>query len=283
VKIETPFLVAGGAGVLALAAGLGFWFMSGGGGSNTEQIGQEIASGACKPIETVNVTSEDFTFGEADAPITLVEYASQTCSHCADFAREVVPKLQENYVKTGKVRFVFREFQRNRIDLAASVLGRCLGRDAFIPFTEMLFANQNTWMLREDQNIVEGLREMSRRAGMSNEDFEACMKKEDEAKRLSDLRDKSMKDYCIDATPTLLMNGRKLQADASTYDGLEKVLNAELKKLGKEAPAAAATATPTAPAEGTSPTPASGDTAPAATPESPPASSAPATEAPPAQ
>lgn len=295
VKIETPHLIAGGVAAVALLGGLGYWLMSES-GSPTDQIAQDIQSGECKALETVTVSADDWTFGDASAPITLVEYASQTCSHCAEFSRDVWPKLKANYVTPGHVRFVFREFQRNRIDLAASVLGRCLGREAFIPFTEMLFENQMAWMAREDQDIVAGLREMSRRAGMSNEEFEACMKKEDEAKRLSDQRDKAMKDYCIDATPTLIMNGKKMAAEATTYEGLDAALRAELTKLGKTpppatgasteppaaAPATEGAAPATLPADGAAPAtpPAS---APVTPPPDTPASSEPATGTPPAQ
>jgi len=301
VKIETPHLIAGGVAAVVVLGGLGYWLMSSSGGSSAvEQIAQDIQSGECKAVETVTVSADDWTFGDAKAPITLVEYASQTCSHCADFSRDVWPKVKANYVDKGHVRFVFREFQRNRIDLAASVLGRCLGREAFMPFTEMLFENQMTWMAREDQDIIAGLREMSRRAGMSNEEFEACMKKEEEAKRLSDLRDKAMKDYCLDSTPTLIMNGKKLPLEASSYEGLDKMLREELTKLGKTPPAAAgATTEAPAPTEGAAPAPAADGTAPAqpssdgatqvaAPPATPPpdtpASSAPATTGtPPAQ
>lgn len=281
-KIDTQYLVAGIAAVVVVLGGLAYWLLSG--SSNpTDQVAAEINSGTCKPIETVAITPDDFTFGKADAPLTIVEYASQTCSHCADFRREVFPKLEENYIKTGKLRFVFREFQRNRIDLAASVLGRCLGRDAFIPFTDMLFENQATWMMREDQDIIAGLRDMTRRAGMSNQDFEACMKKEAEAKRLSDIRDKAMKDYCLEATPTLILNGKKLGSEGTSYEGLDGLLTAELKKLGKAAPAAATTETPAAstdvpkpPADGTAPADSAAPAPPAA--PAPAASTAPATK-----
>ena len=229
-KPSRPLLIAGGIGALVILGGLSFWLFSGG--------ADEVAGGSCKPVETITVSADDFIMGDAKAPITLVEYASQTCVHCAAFQREALPALAASYIKTGLVRFVFRDFQRNRIDLAASVLGRCLGREAFMPFTDLLFENQETWVNREDQDVVAGLREMTRRAGMTNENFDACMKNEDEAARLIAIKDKATTDYCIDATPTFLLNGKKLELKGSLLDGLDRELRAELKALGVEAPPA---------------------------------------------
>lgn len=230
-KFNRTYLIAGGLATFFVLGGLSYWLLSG----ETEQV----AGGSCKPIETVAVTDDDFTMGDAKAPITLVEYASQTCGACASFNRDAFPKIEETYIKTGLVRFVFRDFQRNRVDLAASVLGRCLGRDAFTPFTDLLFANQDTWMHREDQDAVAGLKEMTRRAGMTNEEFDACMKNEDQAKRLVEARNKAEKDYCLEGTPTFLLNGKKINLKGSPLESLDKHLREEMKTLGLEAPAAA--------------------------------------------
>jgi protein-disulfide isomerase len=236
-NLNRPLVIAGGIGALFVSGGLSFWLVSGA----ADQVASGVDAGSCKPIETVAVSDDDFTLGDAKAPITLVEYASQTCGACASFNRDVFPKIEETYIKTGLVRFVFRDFQRNRVDLAASVLGRCLGRDAFIPFTDLLFANQDTWMNREDQDAVAGLKEMTRRAGMTNEDFDSCLKKEDDAKRLIEIRDKAKNDYCLEGTPTFLLNGKKLDLKGGPPDGLDRHLSAELKALGVAVP-------PTAPA-----------------------------------
>ena len=224
-------LIAGGGVSALLIGGLLFWWL----GGETPQV----AGGSCKPVETVTVTQDDFTLGEAAAPVTLVEYASQTCGACANFNRDVLPKIEETYVKTGLVRFVFRDFQRNRVDLAASVLGRCLGREAFLPFTDLLFKNQETWMNREDQDAVAGLREMTRRAGMTDAEFEACLKREDEAKRLVAIRDTAAKDYCLEGTPTFLLNGKKLVLKGDLFESLDVQLRTELKALGVDVPASA--------------------------------------------
>jgi protein-disulfide isomerase len=233
-KLNRAALIAGGLAAFFVLGGLSYWLLSG----ETEQI----AGGSCKPIETVTVSEDDFTIGDAKAPITLVEYASQTCSVCAAFQRDALPTIKATYIETGLVRLVFRDFQRNRVDLAASVLGRCMGREAFMPFTDLLLENQDVWMHRADQDVVAGLREMTRRAGMTNEDFDACMKNEDQAKRLVETRDKAVKDYCVEGTPTFLLNGKKINLKGSPLEAMDKRLRDEMKALGLEAPAAAAVA-----------------------------------------
>ena len=234
-NLNRSHLIVACVGVLAVVAGFSFWLL----GGFTLQLAGDGSGGTCKPIETVAVTDDDFTMGEAKAPITLVEYASQTCVHCAAFHRDAWPTIEANYVKTGLVRFVFRDFQRNRVDLAASVLGRCMGRDAFIPFTDLLFENQETWMNREDQDALAGLREMTRRAGMTNAEFDACMKKEDDAKRLVAIREKAVKDHCLEGTPTFLLNGKTLDLKGPLLEALDEQLRSELKALGVAVPAKA--------------------------------------------
>jgi protein-disulfide isomerase len=231
-NISRNYLIAGGVGAALLLSGLAYWLWGGDGTPATSQI----SSGACTPIQTVTVTKDDFVIGTATAPITLVEYGSQTCSVCARFQTDVLPRLSATYIKTGLVRFVFRDFQRNRIDVAASVLGRCLGREAFLPFTDMLFENQAVWMNREDQDVLAGLKEMTRRAGMSEADFLACMKNDGEAQRLVAQTEKASKDYCVDGTPTFLLNGTKVDVRGSMIEDLDAALRAELKKIGVTPP-----------------------------------------------
>ncbi len=165
-KADKRILVGSGIGVVALLGILIYWGFSGTGAVDLT----DVADGTCVPKTEVTVSDEDYVIGDKKAPVTLVEYLSQTCSHCAEFRREEIPKIEETYVKTGLVRIVFRELHRNNVDVAASVLGRCLGRDAFLPFTDMLLAQQQVWMMREDQDIIAGLKDMARRAGMSSDD-----------------------------------------------------------------------------------------------------------------
>lgn len=249
IKQTDKRLLAGGGVALALLLGGGAYFFM----SQNKIEETSVVEADCVPKTEVAVTDEDFIIGDKNAPVTLVEYLSQTCSHCAEFRANEIPKIEESFVKSGKLRIVFRELHRNNIDVAASVLGRCLGRDGFLPFTDMLLANQQSWMMREDQNVVEGLREMARRAGMSSSDFDTCLKNQDLAKKLADKSQADAKDYCITGTPTLLLNGKKLEGMNTAHEKLDAAIREEMKKAGIEVPPAAATETPAegAPAEGT--------------------------------
>jgi protein-disulfide isomerase len=273
IKKTDKRLLAGGGVALALLLGGGIYYYM----SQNKIEEAVVVEADCVPKTEVAVTDEDFIIGDKNAPVTLVEYLSQTCSGCAAFRANEIPKIEETFVKTGKLRIVFRELYRNNIDVAASVLGRCLGRDGFLPFTDMLLENQQSWMMREDQNVVEGLREMARRAGMSSGDFETCLNNQDLAKKLAEKSQKDAKTYCITHTPTLLLNGRKLEGMDTTYEKMDVAIREELKKAGVEVPPAAAAETPAegaaAPAEGA---PAEGTPAEAA----PAEGAAPAAEAP---
>lgn len=247
-------LVGGGVALLLLAGG-GAWYLTQG----TKDADEEAVAAAefdpnnCVPETKVTVTDEDHIIGDKNAPVTLVEYLSQTCSHCAEFRATEVPKLEETFVKTGKVRIVFRELHRNNVDVAASVLGRCLGREGFLPFTDMLLANQATWMMREDNDVVAGLREMARRAGMSGEDFDTCLKKQDVATKLAKASQNDVRKYCMTGTPTLLLNGRKIEGENLAYAKLDEAIRAELKKAGVAEPPPSPETDAAAPAEGATP------------------------------
>lgn len=272
IKKTDKRLLAGGGVALALLLGGGAYFYM----SQNKIEETPVVEADCVPKTEVAITDEDYIIGDKNAPVTLVEYLSQTCSHCAEFRANEIPKIEESFVKTGKVRIVFRELHRNNIDVAASVLGRCLGREGFLPFTDMLLANQQSWMMREDQNIGEGLREMARRAGMSSGDFDTCLKNQELAKKLAEKSQSDAKDYCITGTPTLLLNGKKLEGMSTAHEKLDAAIREELKKAGVEVPPAA---TEEAPAEGAA-APAEGAPAEGADAAAPAEGAAPAAEAP---
>lgn len=255
-------------------AGLGYWIF-GSAPAPTQTAGE------CKQKETFDITAADHTLGKADAPITVVEYASMTCPHCARFTTDVFPQFKKDYIDTGHVRYVFREFPLDRVALAASVAGRCLAHDAYIPYVEMMYGEIQNWATAQDPRAA--IKEMARRAGMSGEDFEKCMSTEDDAKKIVAIQKVAVDDYCINGTPTFFMNGKKLASGEISYSELDEKLRAELKAKGVALPAAPASETTpaAAPADGTATQPAAGATptaspAPAATPGTSPAAPAPA-------
>lgn len=243
-KVDTRYLIAGGVGLLAVLGGLAYWIWGGGAGSPT----QTASSGECVPKETYEVTAADYTLGKADAPITIIEYASMTCIHCARFSREVFPQLKANYIDKGHVRYVFREFPLDQVALTASVVGRCLQRDAYLPYVELMYHDLETWARQED--LRGAIKEMARRAGMSGDDFEKCLSTEEDAKKVVEAQAKANKDYCISGTPTFLMNGKKLASGEIPWTELDEKLRAALKEKGVVIPAAETEAAPAAPADG---------------------------------
>lgn len=266
-KTDKRVLAGGGLAALLVVGG-GAWYLLSSSPADIEATAEGGASEECVATKDVTLRPDDFVMGDKDAPVVLVEYLSQTCSHCAEYKATIIPKLEETFVKTGKVKIVFRELHRNPIDVAASVIGRCMGRDSFIPFTNMLLENQATWLGREDQNIQAGLKEMARRAGLQGEDFDACVN-DPKAKALGmKLAKRTLCDaenYEITGTPTLFLNGTKLQGAETAFESIDAKIRAELKKAGVAEPPAAATEAPAA-----------GDA------EAAPAEAAPATDATPA-
>jgi protein-disulfide isomerase len=224
----------------------------------TEPAAATDANG-CTPIGKFEIGPRDIVMGSNDAPITIIEYASMTCPHCAHVHETVLPLVKQNYVDKGLVRFVFREFPLDQVALAASVLTRCVSKDVYHPFLATLFAQQRNWSSSED--IRGALKEISARAGMNDAAFEACLQNKAEAEAVIKTRDEGLKNYCIGGTPTTILNGRVLSTpDAVDYARLDAVLRTELQKLGKlpegmtPAPGAApAPAAPAAPAPDAAP------------------------------
>lgn len=264
VGISDKRVLAGSGLAAVLLIGGGIWYFTQGPSAKDDETvaAASVDPDNCVPKTSVAVTDDDFIIGDKNAPVTLVEYLSQTCSACAQFRASEVPKIKETFVNSGKLRIVFRELHRNNVDVAASVLGRCLGREGFLPFTDMLLENQPAWLMREDNDVVAGLREMARRAGMSSEDFETCLQKQDEATKLAKASQSAAQDYCMTGTPTLLLNGRKLEGREIAYENLDAAIRAELKKAGVEEPPVPAAETGTTQADDTQPASVEGEVAP---------------------
>jgi protein-disulfide isomerase len=253
VNLDRNTMIAGGVAAAVLLGGAGYWAFGTGTGAKEDEVTQVTAD--CKAIETFEVADTDYTLGKADAPLTFIEYASMTCPHCAQFSTDVLPKLKEQYVDKGYVRYVFREFPLDRVALTASVVGRCLQKDAYIPYVELMYSELMTWVRSEDPRNA--LKEMARRAGMSGDEFEKCLSTDTDAKRVLAVQKKAMKDYCVGGTPTFLLNGKVIGSGEILWSTLDEKLREAAKEKGVTIPAAATDAAaqaegaPTAPAEGT--------------------------------
>ncbi len=144
--------------------------------------------------------------GSDDAPVTVIEYASMTCGHCANFHNGTYPAIKENYIDTGKVRFIFREFPFDPRAEAGFMLARCSG-DNYFAMVDVLFKKQDDWA--RAQNASEALLKISRLAGFTEESFKACLTDQKLLDDVRAVRDRGAKEFDVDATPTFYINGNK--------------------------------------------------------------------------
>ena len=151
----------------------------------------------------------DLVLGNADAPITVVEYASMTCGHCAHFHTTVFPTLKEKYVDTGKVRFIMREFPLDNLAAAASMLARCAGDGKTFPLISVLFAKQDDWAFVKGDPRPELLK-FAKQAGFTQDSFEKCLTDQKLLDDIAAIRSRAAETFGVNATPTFFVNGKKL-------------------------------------------------------------------------
>jgi len=193
----------------------------------SQALAQGSAPKATATFTDMMITADDHVLGRADAPVTIVEYASLTCPHCANFHKEVLPKLKKSYIETGKVRLIYRDFPLDRLALAGSMLARCFERDRFFPFIGILFSDQSRWARSADP--MKSLGQIARLGGLNPKKFEACFK--DKATQTSVLEQRLLgaKSFKINSTPTLFVNGRKFDGGL-TFEQLKTVIAPLLPK-----------------------------------------------------
>jgi protein-disulfide isomerase len=169
----------------------------------------------------------EMTMGDADAPVKLIEYAMFTCPHCAAFNKDVFPKIKANYIDTGKVQLTFREVYFNAPSLWAAVIARCAPPDRYFGIVDLLFSTQAGWLNSSDgPTIMKNLYGVGRQAGLTDAQMDACRNDQAFAEALVAAYQKNATADAIDATPTFLINGAKLEN--VTYEEFEAKLNAAL-------------------------------------------------------
>lgn len=187
------------------------------------------ASAADQTVPVAQLMAEpplpDIWMGAKDAPVTMIEYASMTCTHCAAFHAETWPTLKSKYIDTGKVRFVLREFPLDPLATAGFMLARCSG-DKRNAITDLLFDQQKNWAFVDKP--VEALENIVKQAGITHDAFESCLKDQALYNKVNAERDAAGKDFHVDATPTFFINGVKHPGELSVPE-LEKILDPLLK------------------------------------------------------
>ncbi len=163
--------------------------------------------------------------GKDDAPVTVIEYASMTCPHCAHFHETVFPELKKAYIDTGKVRFIFREFPLDPLAAAGFMLARCGDKDKYFPMIDTLFAQQKDWVV---QKPLQPLLAIAKQAGFTQESFDKCLADQKVLDGLEEVRSRAAQKFQVTSTPTFFVNGKILRG-APTMEELSKQIDPLIK------------------------------------------------------
>lgn len=173
--------------------------------------------------------SAETVLGDPKAPVTIIEYSSLTCPHCAAFHRNTLPKVKESYIDTGKVRFIYRDFPLGRLALAAAVVGRCVDPSRHFAFIDMLYRDQDAWSQSRDP--IAELKVRAQLAGLSEQDFEACLDNKPLIQAIQQGAQEGQQQYGIDSTPSFIINGNKITGEQS-FEAFSKAIEAALGGAG---------------------------------------------------
>ena len=171
----------------------------------------------------------DMVMGNADAPVTIIEYASMTCPHCAHFQETTFPELKKQYIDTGKVRYIFREFPLDNLAAAAFMLARCAGKDdssKYFAIIDTMFKQQRQWAVEKP---IPPMLAIAKQAGFTEQSFDACLANQEVLDGIEKVRQRAIKQYKVESTPTFFINGTKL-AGALSLEEMAKVIDPYLKK-----------------------------------------------------
>ena len=172
--------------------------------------------------ESINAkTDEEFFLGNKNAKIVVIEYASMTCIHCANFHKQVYPKIKKNYIDTNKIKFIFRDFPLDKQALFASVLAKCAPKDKYFNFVKLILTNQEKWISNDD-TFMNKLRNIGKLAGLNENKINSCFKDEKIVNNIIRTRSIGEEKYNINSTPSLIINEKKYSA--MSYENFEKII-----------------------------------------------------------
>lgn len=220
--------IAGAA--LALVAGVALWSTQGARAPGQTAL-VDLAGFSAEAQTTSGEMPHvpDMVLGDPDAKVTVIEYASYTCPHCATFHDAVLKPLKRDYIETGKVRFILREVYFDRYGLWAAMVARCGGEERYFGISEMLFAGQRQWAASEDAGtVVQSLRRIGRTAGLDDATLDACLNDGAMAQAMVTAYQANATADGVQGTPTLIVNGTK--HPNMSYDKLREIIDAELAR-----------------------------------------------------
>jgi len=191
-------------------------------------IADAAAQGASATDVAKPVSLPDMALGPATATVTITEYASMTCPHCADFNEKVFPKIKSEYIDTNKVRYVFREFPLDIKAAAGSMLARCIAKDdagKYFAVIDMLFRQQNDWVVK---NTTETLTRIGKQAGLSQQQVEDCLKDQALLDKIAADQKYAADVLKVNSTPSFFINGELIKGD-TRFEEFDKRLKSLLK------------------------------------------------------
>ena len=183
-------------------------------------------AGAARAADAPVLAPDDAVLGDAKAPITIFEYASLTCPHCAEFDQESFPKVKSDWIDPGKAKLVFRDYPLDQMALKAAMLARCAPPDKFFSFIDVLFRSQVSWAGAGGPDaVMQALSRIARLGGISEDKFQSCIADKALNDRILNERLVAQKQYDVESTPTFFINGKQV-VGALPYDEFAKQLTA---------------------------------------------------------
>ena len=221
--LDRPFfMVAAAAAISAFTFGPALAQDAAPAQGETAQASQEAPEGKVLP---------DIVLGQESAPVTFIEYASFTCSHCRDFHNNNFDKLKTEYIDTGKVKFIQRDVYFDAVGLWAGVLARCGGDDKYYAVSDLLFTEQTTWLAgKTGEEIATNLRKIGAKAGMAPDQMEACWNNQQTVADLVTTFQTNAGGDKIEGTPTFIINGETVHNQP--WESLKEVLDAKVAAAG---------------------------------------------------
>ncbi|KJS45460.1 MAG: thiol-disulfide oxidoreductase [Roseovarius sp. BRH_c41] len=194
----------------------------------TGAVALAMLTGAAMAQEAAPDTSQivEMTMGPEDAKVTIIEYASFTCPHCANFHKGPLKQLKADYIDTDKVHFVYRDVYFDRFGLWASMVARCGGAEKFFGISDMIYEQQAEWTKGEPAEIADNLRRIGKVAGLEPDALDACLNDNEKAKTLVAWYQENAEAHEVTSTPTLVINEQKYANMA--YDELRAIIDEKL-------------------------------------------------------
>ena len=209
---------------VAVAAG-GYWLTL---SPNSTPANFLVSEAGAQEAELDTSSIVDMVLGAEDAPVEIIEYASYTCPHCANFHQGPYKQLKQDYIDTGKVKFTYREVYFDRFGIWASMIARCGGPEKFFGITDLLYKGQSDWTRAGGPaEVVDELRKIGRLAGIESDQLEACLQDGEHAQTLVAWYQENAERDDISATPSFVVNGKKID-NPRTYDDFKALIEKEL-------------------------------------------------------